>query len=230
MNLTIEDLRSEWNERDRKLDESIRINTWLLRESYWEKHRSKIGIAGLGGWLEVLFSIPALIFFGWFISRHFDQPKFLLPALMLQVWTVTMLVLGIRQRGALRSMDYGRPVMELQRQIEVIKITRLGVFKWAFLTGQILWWTPFVIVLFKGLLDIDLYAASEFMPIVLAWNIAFGLAFIPIAIWASRRLVGRLGASPRFARFTDTIAGYDLAVARKFLEKLARFERETGLS
>lgn len=33
MNLTIDDLKNEWNARDRMLDESIRFNTWLLRES-----------------------------------------------------------------------------------------------------------------------------------------------------------------------------------------------------
>lgn len=48
---------------------------------------------------------------------------------MLQIWTVTMLALNIRHRGALRRLDYGRPVIELQRQIEEIKIARLGVFK-----------------------------------------------------------------------------------------------------
>lgn len=227
MNLTLDDLKNEWVARDRKLEESLRVSTWLLRESFLEKHRANIGRAGRGGLFAILFSIPFLGFFGWFIANHINQPEFLLPALLLQAWTVVMLVLDIRQGEALRKLDYGQSVLALQRQIEQTKIARLRVFKWAFLTGQMLWWVPFVIVLFKGLLGVNLYTLSAFMPGFLAWNIAFGLAFIPFAMWASRLLVGRLGTAPRFQRFTDSIAGRDVVVAREFLDKLARFERDT---
>ena len=130
------------------------------------------------------------------------------------------------QRSQLRGLDYGRPVLELQSQVEQIKIARLNTFKWAFLSGQLLWWIPFVMVLFKGLFDVNLYTVSAFMPQFIAWNIAFGGAFIPFALWASRHLVGRLGESPRFQKFTDGIAGSDVVVARIFLGKLAQFGRE----
>lgn len=113
-----------------------------------------------------------------------------------------------------------------QSQIEQIKIARLTTFKWAFLTGQLLWWIPFVLVLFKGLLGVDLYTVSAFMPTFIAWNIGFGVAFIPVALWASKLLVGKLGGLPKFQKFTDGIAGSDVVAAREFMVKLAEFERE----
>ena len=57
-------------------------------------------------------------------------------------------------------------------------------------------------------------------------DIAFGAAFIPFALWASKHLAGRLGGSPWFQKFTDGIAGSDVMVAKAFLGKLERFGRE----
>ena len=226
MNFTLDDLKTEWMARDRQLESQLRVNTLLLRETLLQKHSFDLGRATAGNMGQILFTVPFLAFFGWFITRHIDQPAFLLPALLLQVWTVVMLALSIHQRSQLRGLDYGRPVLELQSQVEQIKIARLNTFKWAFLSGQLLWWIPFVMVLFKGLFDVNLYTVSAFMPQFIAWNIAFGVAFIPFALWASRHLVGRLGESPRFQKFTDGIAGSDVVVARIFLGKLAQFGRE----
>jgi len=228
MNITLDDLKTEWMARDRQLESQLRMNTLMLRETLLEKHSAKLGSATLGNVFQILFTIPFLAFFGWFIVRHLDQPAFLLPALLLQIWTVVMLGLDIHQRSQLRSLDYGRPVLELQRQVEQIKIARLNTFKWAFLTGQLLWWIPFMLVLFKGLLGVNLYTVSGFMSTFTAWNIAFGIAFIPFALWVSKLLSGRLGGSPRFQKFTDGIAGSDVVVAREFLDKLARFGREAA--
>ena len=226
MNLTLDDLKTEWMARDRQLESQLRMNTLLLRETLLDKHSANLGSATAGNVFQILFTIPFLAFFGWVIALHIDEPAILLPAVLLQAWTVVMLALSIHQRSQLRGLDYGRPVLELQSQIEQIKITRLNTFKWAFLTGQLLWWIPFVLVLFKGLFGVNLYTASAFMPTFIAWNIAFGVAFIPFALWASTRLAGRLGGSPRFQKFTDGIAGSDVVVAREFLRKLEGFGRE----
>lgn len=227
MNLTLDDLKTEWMARDRQLESQLRMNTLILRETLLDKHSAKLGSAATGNVFQILFTIPFVAFFGWFIARHIAEPAFLLPAVLLQVWTVAMLALSIHQRSQLRSIDYGRPVLELQRQIELIKISRLNTFKWAFLTGQLLWWIPFVLVLFKGLLGVNLYTASAFMPTFIAWNIAFGVAFIPFLLWASKQLAGRLSGSPRFQKFTDGIAGSDVVAARAFLRKLESFGRES---
>ena len=228
MEMTLDQLRAEWAARDRQLQDSMRLHGLLLRESFLDRHRSEIERLSLRGNFEFVFAIPFLAFFGWFIAHHFTQPEFLLPALALQAWTLMFAVLGVHQRQALQNLNYGQPVIELQRSIERLKITRLTTFKWAFLTGQLLWWVPFVLVLFKGLFGVNLYTVSAFMPRFIACNILFGVAIIPCAIWVSRRIGGRFGGSERFRKFTDGLAGRDIAVAREFLDRLARFEREAG--
>ena len=135
MNLTLDNIKTEWMARDRQLETQLRMNTLMLRETLVDKNSAKLGSATTGNVFQILFTFPFLAFFGWFIARHLELPAFLLPAVLLQVWTVAMLALSIHQRSQVRSLDYGRPVLGLQRQIELIKISRLNTFKWAFLTG-----------------------------------------------------------------------------------------------
>jgi hypothetical protein len=56
-----------------------------------------------------------------------------------------------------------------------------------------------------------------------AWNIAGGIAFVPLAICLSRRYSNRLARSSIVRRIADSIAGRDIAAARDVLEKLRRF-------
>jgi hypothetical protein len=103
---------------------------------------------------------------------------------------------------------------------------RARTFLWAFLTGQILWWVPFVIVLFKGLLGVDLYRASPFMPTFIAWNLVFGVAFIPAALLIGRWVRPWVAGTRLSNTVLDMLTGADLAEARAALGRIARFQQE----
>jgi len=61
-----------------------------------------------------------------------------------------------------------------------------------------------------------------------AWNVAGGLAFIPFALWVSRRYGERLASVSWVRHVADSIAGRDVAAAREYLEKLRRFDSEAA--
>ena len=225
--MNLDDLKNAWAARDKKLEESIRLNTRLLRESFLDKHRESIRKRGPFGAFEMGVWIASVILLGAFLAAHYGEMKFFIPALFLDGWVIVMGILGIRQRMALHEIDYGQPLLAVQKQFETLKIARMRTFQWAFLTGQVLWWIPFTIVLFKGMLGVDLYSVNAFMPWFIACNIVGGLLFIPLAIWGSRRLAPRLQRSTVFQRLTDRVAGRDIAAARTFLKELARFEQDT---
>ena len=101
---------------------------------------------------------------------------------------------------------------------------RLRATQWELLTGQVIWWVPFLIVALKGLWGVDAYRA--FGGAVLAVDFAFGLAIIPLAIWVSRKFDGRMGRSAFAQRLMRLCAGYDLNAATNFLATLSDFESE----
>jgi hypothetical protein len=49
------------------------------------------------------------------------------------------------------------------------------------------------------------------------------IAFIPLAIWLSRRYGERLSRSSILRHIADLIAGRDIAAAREYIAKLRRF-------
>ena len=222
MNLDI--LRTEWAARDQKLESVLRLNTRLLHEAFVDKGRAEIVRQNDFGAFSVLIWVATLIGLVIFVAKHVGEMRFFLPAVLMLVWTVATGVTGLRQRAAMRALDYSRPMLEVQKELERLRIQRLQAFKWSFLTGQIVWWIPFAIVVVRALGG-DLYA-SEWMRQFMAINIAVGLLVIPVAIWVSRRVAGRFAGSKALASFTDAIAGRDVVAARAFIEKLARFERE----
>lgn len=221
----IEELRNEWLARDAKLEASLRLNTLLLKDAWLEKHRGRIVKSGFGLG-QILLSVVILACVGVFLANHIGDMRFFIPAALIQAWTAVMLTVDLRQRAALRRVDYGQPLVAIQRELETQRMQRIVAFKWAFLTGQVVWWIPLFVVLFKGVLGVDLYTVSDFMPRLMAWNVIGGLAFIPLAIWVSKVLGARMKESTFMRKLGDSLAGRDFAAARALLERLARFEAE----
>lgn len=122
---------------------------------------------------------------------------------------------------AVLEESYSTGFMTVQKQLAEHKARRLKLLKWAFLLGQIVWFIPFILVLFKGLFGVDLYLKTENF---IGPSLIGGVLFIPLAIGISKLLSGRLKHSARFQAFTDTLAGKDIIQTRQFLSKIAQFE------
>src|SRR5262249_55475808 len=146
----------------------------------------------------------------------------------LDVWTIAMGAITFAERARLHAVDFSAPVLEIQKRLATLQAERARAFQWAFLTGQILWWTPFFLVLFWALLRVDLLAASEFMRSFVATNVAVGVLLIPVLLWAASVLGPRLAASNIGRSMLDSVTGRDLAEARAIAQRLARFEAETA--
>ncbi|HEY5289981.1 MAG TPA: hypothetical protein VIJ59_08100 [Caulobacteraceae bacterium] len=220
----LEDLRADWVERDQSLAAAIRLHAGLLRESLTEQRLEKVRRYGAMRGVDLLIWISFLAAFGMFLVRSFGDWKFFVPAAALQLWTLVMGVVTIREREALRAVDFGEPPRKVQLQLARLRLERARTVQWALLTGQLVWWIPLAIVAFKGLLGVDLYTVSAFMPTFMAINLAVGVVFIPVAL-LSARVIGPLLADTRFSRsLIDAITGRDLAEAQAMAKRIGSFQ------
>jgi hypothetical protein len=133
---------------------------------------------------------------------------------------ITMLV---RHAVATRQIDFGAPIMEIQRRIETLRVSMIRTTMWTFLLAPLLW-PPLLIVTLEGFLGIDAYAALG-AP-YLAANLAVGLAVIAIGLLVSRFFADRLSGLPVLRRLMRDLAGTNLAAAQGFLDSLSRFEKD----
>jgi hypothetical protein len=222
MSITLEKLRNEWSERSRLLDERLRLSVHLLRDDWIERQRERVWKLGQFGMFGMAAWIATMLLLGLFLGTHAKQPALFVTALVLDVWVIAAGIAQVRQQQALRNLDFGLPILELQARVEALRIARIRSFNRAFLTGQIVWWIPFVVVVFAAAFGANLYSSPQFRAFA-ALNIAGGIAFIPLAIWLSRRYGERLSRSSIVRHIADSITGREIAAAREYLEKLRRF-------
>jgi hypothetical protein len=226
--MELDALKEKWAEHDRKLDVSIRLNRQLLMAANMNRVRSPLRrlafFTGLGG----LIGLIGLVILGQFIYQHWAEPRFVLPAVVLHVWVIASLAASVRQIVMALQIDYDKPIALIQKQLESLQVVRIRITQWALLTGQVVWWIPFLIVALKGFWDVDAY--KVFGTGFLLANIAVGLAIIPLAIWVSRKFGARMGRSPVMQRLMRELAGYNLNAATGFLATVSEFETETPAS
>lgn len=221
MSITLEELRNEWSDHSRRLDEHLRLSTRLLRDDWIERQRERVWQLGPFGKFSMAVWIATAVLLGHFLGTHANRPALIITALVLEAWVIATGIAQVHQKQALRNLDFGLPLLELQARVESLRIARIRSFNLAFLTGQIVWWIPFIVVV-AGAFGVNLYSSPQFQAFA-AWNIAAGIAFIPFAMWLSRRYGERLSRSSIVRHIADSIAGRDIAAARDYLEKLRRF-------
>jgi hypothetical protein len=222
--MELEDLRAEWASRDQKLQQSLSTQAALMRELVAERQLAKVRRVDGMSVFELIIYIAFVVSFGAFLAANWGRWEFFIPALALDIWTIAMGAVTFAERAKLRAVDFSAPVLEIQKRLAALRAERARVFQWAFLTGQLLWWIPFVIVVFRGLWGVDLYTVSDFMPVFIAWNIGVGLTLIPV-LWLASRWAGPWLANAKIGRsMVDAVTGRDLAEARALSERLARFE------
>ena len=221
--MEIDDLKRAWEEQSRKLDARLRLNTRLL-------HDSVLGKAGTAmtrlSWLlagELLLDLLLAVWLGWFIAGHVREPRFLVPAVVLHLGAIGLVISCIRQLEAIRSIDYGAPILAIQKRLGTLRLQRVRATQWTLLSAPLLWILVLIVAL-KGLLGLDAYAIFD--EAWLAANVLLGVAVIPLAIWMARRHADRMERSPLVQRLLRDLAGYNLNAATGFLDSLARFEAE----
>jgi hypothetical protein len=219
-------LKEKWAEQDRKLGTSIRLNRQFLMAANMNRLQSPLRRFAFFTGMGVFLGLITLVTLGEFIHAHWAEPRFALPAVGLHIWVIAYVAASIRQMAMALQIDYNRPIALIQKQIESLRVLRLQVIRWALLTGQLVWWIPFLIVVLKGLWDVDTYQVLGIRFLIA--NVALGLALIPAAIWLSRNFGDRMDRSPAVQRLMRDLAGYSLAAASDFLATLSEFERETS--
>lgn len=115
LNMELDELKQKWTEHDRKLDQSIRLNRQLLREIY--TRRARFALSRLAAMLALgsIFMLMVIVSLGYFISQAWSSPRFVWPAVALELMAISLLALLIGQVVLSLKMDYDQPVGAIQK-------------------------------------------------------------------------------------------------------------------
>ncbi len=219
----LDDLKETWTAHGTMLERSLAIDERLLREVLLGKVRSSLAPYVLWKALEVALGIAALLVVMPVLAAHLTEPRYVVVAGALAVFTVGLtalcaylLVNGLR-------LDYDRPVTALRRDVERLRLVEYHALKWALLGGVVLW-LPVALVLFEALTGVDALARVDLLW--LALNLIFGLFVLAAGQVLSEKHVERSDLEPWARRLVDAASGRPLRSAVSRLAELSRFERE----
>jgi hypothetical protein len=218
--MELDELKVRWEEQDRKLDDCIRLNQRVLRESVLGKADTALRRLSRLLWFELAANLVSPLLLGSFIGKHFTEPRFLIPAVALQLGAIVLVIASVRQLAAIAGMDYGAPIVAIQKRLESLRAERIRTVMWTLILSPLAW-IPLLIVALQGLFGVDAYATFDRNWLVA--NVLFGVAVVGVAVWISRSFGDRMSAWPLVQRLLRDVGGQNLAAAQAYVKSLSRF-------
>ncbi len=169
-----QDIISIWNSSDKELENIVKINKVLLKETSMKKIKSQLYEIKWSSIIEIFVNSIFLIFLVGFIVSHFMAIEYSIPAGILTVITVFSLVYSGYKLSLFNKIDSGYSVLETQRTMERLKYYER--FDKNILLLIIPLFSPvFLIVMAKVLFDFNLYSLGN-------WLILYTLGSVIIAV------------------------------------------------
>jgi hypothetical protein len=221
--MQFDELKEFWTAHGTMLERSLAIDQRLLREALLRKVRHALAPYVLWRALELALGIALLVIVLSVLAAHASEQRYLIVG-----GTLAVLVGAITARcahllvNALR-LDYGGPVVRLQREVEQLRLAELRTLQWALL-GGVAAWLPAGLILSEALSGVPALARVD--PTWLAANLVLGLLFLALGRWWSRRHLERTDLGPHARRWVDFLSGRTLRSVDEHLAELARFEQE----
>jgi hypothetical protein len=221
--MNLEELKLNWAAHDQKLDAIIRLNLRLLNATKLNKTQSAMQRVSAFLVLDLVVNFIVVVCLGSFIADHIAAPRFVIPAVALDVFAFLLIVSSVRQLVLAKGVDYSGPVAEIQKKMEKLRIQKVKETKWTLVLATLLW-TPLQIVALKAFLGLDAYALLG--SAYLFWNVIVGVVVIALAVWVSKRYANRMKRSSIVQGLMNTFAGYNLNAATQSLRNLEDFEKQ----
>ena len=219
---TFEEMEAAWKAQSAKLDQVNLLLVDQLRGKSVSRVKAPLRSLIVSLWLEIALSATGMLLMGSFLAEHVTQARFVWPAALMDVWFGATLIAAIRQLLTATKINYDEPIASVQQKLGRLRILRLKTFRWLFLTGQIVWWMPFLITSLKMVFGVDAY--RYLTPGFIMANMLAGLALIPLVLQVLKTFRFAANAS-WYERLADIIAGRSLAEAQRQAQIVADFIR-----
>src|SRR5215813_7823293 len=96
--MDIEELKRRWQEMDEKLDASLRLNERVLAQAVLARARKASRSTGRGLLVEIVLGAVPVLRLGSFLADHIREPRFWVPALLLDLFALASFAALLRQQ------------------------------------------------------------------------------------------------------------------------------------
>ena len=214
-----QDLQNIWKKYEEKLANNMDLDSMSIQNI--KRARSVLDRLMFRRLLEASFWGFFLFWLLKFIIANFPTPQFVISGGVLVVFGIIGFIGCLWEIFLIQGMNYTASIVGFQEQLEKLKITSLRLLRMMFLSAPI--YMAYIIIGFKVILDVDIYAIGD-----LDWwvyNIILSIGLIPLSIWfyqqmsykSKRRWVKKL--------IRDN-GGKQIYAAMEFLSDIEGFKEE----
>ena len=172
----LENLKGLWQQQEQKLEQTMALNLDLLQEvkiiNAKNHLRSLIWISGI----TLMFYMVAFWYFVSFTVQNLENWHFVISGAILMIWSAVIAIGAMLQLKSLLSLDYSKPVADMQKQLQQIKFTVIRFLRFSLMILP--FYVVFPEVIFKVFFNADFVAMMD--PI---WIIVQTIVLIPVAVW-----------------------------------------------
>ena len=218
--MELDDFKSAWQILDRRLELDNRLKLHALHERSTHKARRALRPLFWGQIAQIVFALPFLLFVGALWMRQPAHIATIIAGVLVHAYAVLTMVCAGVVLGQLGKVDYGKPVLDIQKQLLrarslYIRSGMLAGLPWWFL------WVPLLQVL-TGLGHVDLLAKAP----ALVWSgYAIGIVGL-LATYGFHRWARRPERAELGRKIDASLTGGSLRKALAQLEELRQFERD----
>lgn len=154
--MELQELANIWNGSDNKLENTIKINKSLFMEASINRIKTELSPISRNSFFEIIVNLLFLFLMLKYSVSNLSAIKFLIPGLILIVFTCYNLIFCIKKLFLIYGIDAQTPVLLTQKKLEMLKLMKIKEIQMLYIFIPLL--APvFLIVGANAFLNIDLY-------------------------------------------------------------------------
>ena len=206
--MTLDDMQTLWQQHDVKLDDLL-----------LDRARTKFARVTRNLSLESFVAAIAVVFLGGYAADHVQLPVIFAATVVLDIFALAVLISNVVPLAMLAGLDYDRPVLEIARAFDRVRLIRVRSTMWTLFIAPLIWPALFIVAM-SALFGVD--ASSAYGATWLLANLAFGIVVLALGIVLARRYDARHTPSAPNPVF-EALSGKSLRDASKQIAELERY-------
>ena len=214
----LDDLKSAWKELGYQLERQNALTLRQLKENKLMHFRSGLRPLVIGQTLQLIMGAAITAASAQYWVNHLGTPHLVICGILLQAYGIMFMAFAVRDLMLIRQIDYGAPIVVIQKQLAQLSAWHVRAAIWYGITGSVVWLPVFIILLHS--LGVDLWSQT---PRKVYWLIA--TVFVCIAVNYGLVLLARRPGKCGRALAASWI-GRSVNRAQATLHEIEEFERE----
>jgi hypothetical protein len=214
----LDDLKSAWKDLSRQLERQNTLTLQQLKENKLAGFRSGLRPLVIGQTLQLIIGAVITGVSAQFWVNHIGTPSLVICGVLLQAYGIMFIAFAVRDLMLIRRIDYGAPIVVIQKQLAQLRAWHIQTGIWHGITGSIMWLPVLIVVL--DLLGADLLAYNSRKMIWLVATVVVCLA-LNYGLVLLSRTSGACGRA-----LAASWIGCSIKRAQATLSEIEEFERE----